>query len=151
MQSNRKNTSEDSKPPKRGINLDPFFYEYDQVSSRYYLQFTNLALFLVFFLTLGAMAMILGLFLWNSSHEPQETDVNVRPAVQAPANYSGPVIQPPPPLPRVVQGPNPAPGLPNPLTTPTPARNTNRMPARSPSPSPTPGPPPVRTPSGAEH
>lgn len=149
MQSNKKNTSEDSKPPKRGINLDLFFYEYDQVSSRYYLRFTNLALFLVFFLTLGAMAMILGLFLWNSSHEPQETDVNVH-AMPQPTNYNGPLIQPPPPpppLPKVVQGPNPAPGLPNPLTTPTPAANGNRMPTRNPTPSPTPGPSPVRTPT----
>ena len=123
--------------------------EYERpVRKRSTLRFTNFALFLVLFLTLGAMAMILGFFLWNGSQEPQETDVNVHVTTQ-PTNYNGPVIQPPPPLPRVVQGPNPVPGLPNPLATPTPEGNRNRLRTPSPTPtsSPTPGASPVRTPT----
>lgn len=126
--------------------------EYERpVRKRSTLRFTNFALFLVLFLTLGAMAMILGFFLWNGSQEPQETDVNVHVTTQ-PTNYNGPVIQPPPPPPpppRVVQGPNPVPGLPNPLATPTPEGNRNRLRTPSPTPtsSPTPGASPVRTPT----
>lgn len=123
-----------------------FFFE--QVGSRTYLRFTNLALVLVLVLTVGAMAMIIALFLWNSNHEPEETDVNIRPAAQAPTNYNSPLIQPKPiPPPKVVQGPLPVPGAPNPLTTPTPAANDNRVPARSPSPSLTPSLSPIRTPT----
>jgi hypothetical protein len=147
---------EDNRPVapnrRRGRRFELFFFE--KIGSRSYLRFTNFALFLVFFLTLGAMAMILGFFLWDNSHEPPETDVNIHAPAPDSSNYNGIVIQPPPPpppLPRVVQGPNPAPGLPNPLATPTPAGNRNRTPTPtprlSPTPSPTPAPSPVRTPT----
>jgi hypothetical protein len=147
---------EDTSPadhgPRRGGRFALVFYERERGGSRSYLRFTNFALFLVFFLTLGAMAMILGFFLWDNSHEPQETDGNIHAPAPDAANYNGIVIQPPPPpppLPRVVQGPNPVPGLPNPLTTPTPAVNRNRMqtPSPAPPPSSTPASSPVRTPT----
>ena len=142
--------NEDNRPaghdPRRSRRFELFYFE--RVGSRSYLRFTNLALFLILFLTLGAIAMMLALFLWNRSQRTEETDVNIRPAAQEPANYNSPLIQPapmPPPLPKVIQGPMPS--APNPLATPTPAGNSNRMPTRSPSPSPTPSPSPVRTPT----
>src|ERR1043166_5253858 len=126
--------------------------EYERpVRKRSTLRFTNFALFLVLFLTLGAMAMILGFFLWNGSQEPQETDVNVHVTTQ-PTNYNGPVIQPPPPPPpppRVVQGPNPPPRPPPPpALPPRPARATGggekNKPAADPPPPLLPAPAPPR-------
>jgi hypothetical protein len=89
MRPNENNGPAGRRPRRHRFEL--FFFE--QVgSSRTYLRFTNLALFLVLFLTLGAMATIIALFLWNSSHEPQETDVNIHPVTHESTNYNGPVI-----------------------------------------------------------
>jgi hypothetical protein len=85
MQPNGKNILEDGKP-----------------SRRRYLRFTNLALFLILFLTLSSMAMIIVIFLRNSNLEPVEINVNIRVPTQEPTNYNSTrtLIQPAPRLPR---------------------------------------------------
>src|ERR1043165_3939594 len=143
--------NEDEKPagrdPYRRGRFELFYFE--QVGSRSYLRFTNLALVLVLFLTLGAMAMIIAFYVWNRGHEPVETDINIHVPARESTNYNSPLIRPAPipSPPRTVQGPAPVAGTPTPLTTPTPVRNSNRMPSSSPSPRPTSAPSPIMTPT----
>ena len=142
MQPNEKNTSEDDKPPKRGINLELFFFE--QVGSRSYLRFTNLALFLILFLTLGAIGMLLALYVWNRNQKHEEINLNISVPTPMSTDPNRTLILPAPPPatpPKVFQPPGA--GVSNRRIPSTPAGNGNMMPI----PSLTPSPSPVRTPT----
>src|SRR5205085_9214200 len=96
MQPNEKNTSEDDRPPKRGINLELFFFE--QVGSRSYLRFTKLALYLILFMTLVAIAMLLALFVLNRNQKPEEINLNITVPTPVPTNPNKTLLQPAPSL-----------------------------------------------------
>lgn len=133
--------------PCRHDRFELFYYE--QVGSRFYLRFTNLALVLVLLLTLGALAMIIAFYVWKRGQEPVETDIDIHVPAHESTNYNSPLIRPAPTPspPRTIQGPMPVTGTPTPLMTPTPVGNNNRMPSRSPLPRPTLGPSPLMTPT----
>jgi hypothetical protein len=90
--------------PRRGRRFELFFFE--QVGSRSYLRFTNLALFLIVFLTVVPMAAILTLFLWNRSSESENINVNIVSPASTPQDFSKPIIQRgplPPPPPEIIK------------------------------------------------
>lgn len=63
--------------PSRRQRFELFYYE--QVGSRYYLQFTQLALLLIVGLTALSLLMIFAFYLWGESGTSTETNVNITP------------------------------------------------------------------------
>ena len=123
---------------RRGGRFELFFYEYDQVRSRYYLRFTRLALVLVVCLTVIPAAAILALFLTQSHADLENVNINVRTAPPAPGNYPQ-LIKAPPPAPMSSPpkaGRSPRGGEPARQTPAAPGLNTNTSPTPSPTPSP---------------
>lgn len=129
---------------RRGGRFVLFFYEYDQVRSRYYLRFTRLALVLVVCLTVVPAVAIFALFVTNSHVDLENVNINVRVEPRAPGNYGGPIVMPPPTTiatpPKVSRSPRG--GEPTRQTPAAPGSNANAPPTPSPTPSPTPPPPP---------
>jgi hypothetical protein len=131
MRSNEKNSSEDNRPPKLG--------------SRSYLRLTKLVLYLILFLTLGAITMLLALFVSNRNRKPEEINLNITVPTPVPTNPNKTLLQPvpsPPAPPKVFQPPGT--GISNQRIPSTPPGNYNGMPI----PSRTPRPSPVKTPTG---
>jgi hypothetical protein len=127
---------------RRGGRFELFFYE--QVGTRYYLRFTRLALLLIVCLTVIPMVAICALFFTQSRVDVENVNINIRSQSQAPGNYGGPIIMPPPtniPTPPKVSR-SPRGGDPARQTPAAPDLNANGPPTPSPTPSPTPPRPP---------
>ena len=143
MRPNEQSTPE-KRDPRRSGRFELFFYEYDQVGTRYYLRFTRLALILVVCLTLIPAVAIFALFLTQSHADPENVNINVRVAPREPGNYPQQLIKPPPaatPMtPKV--GRSPRGGDPARQTPAAPGLNTNVPPTPIPTQSPTPPRPP---------
>jgi len=144
MSSNDVNRSSEHDARRRRFEL--FFYEYDQVGTRYYLRFTRLALLLIVCLTVIPMVAILALFYTASHADLENVNINIRSQSQAPGNDVRLIIQQPPPVPMPTQpkaSRSPRGGEPARQTPAAPALNVNTPPTPSPTPSPTPPKPPT--------
>jgi len=136
MSSNEVHRSSEHDSRRRRFEL--FFYEHDQVTSRYYLRFTRLALVLVVCLTIIPALAIFALFVTQSHADLENVNVNVRTAPQAPGNYPQLIKAPPPaamPTPPKANR-SPRGGEPARQTPVTPGLNTNTSPTPGPTPSP---------------
>lgn len=124
MYSDRDKNPREGKP-HRGGKFELFYFE--QVgSSRTYLRFTRLALFLIVGLTILSILLLFALFLSRARGRSEDVDVNVVAPTATPQDYNKPVLQrvapgPTPPKVRQPPGASVLPSL-SPIPSPTPAK-----------------------------